>query len=313
MLVFNRPEQTRRVFAAIQEARPSRLYVAADGPRGLPGDEERCTEVRSLVQHVQWPCQIETLFRDQNLGCGVAVRSALDWFFEHEPEGIILEDDCLPSQSFFRYCTELLARYRHDTRVMSICGSDFLSGKHQTDASYYFSMYHDPWGWATWRRAWKLCDHNLKNWQQFFASGGLKSLSDGQPEFERYWRNIFNDMQAGAIDTWDYPFIFSQFANRGLTCRPLVNMITNIGHHSSATHTKYELDPLSNLPKFELQFPLRHPVVMVRDFGADQLLSRTRFGIFPEVTRMGRVRKRMVTAVRRLSRVLPSQKEAPAQ
>jgi hypothetical protein len=193
---------------------------------------------------------------------------------------------------------------------MSICGSDFLRGKHETDASYYFSMYHDPWGWATWRRAWKLCDHNLKNWQQFFASGGLKSLSDGKPEFERYWRNIFNDMQAGTIDSWDYPFIFSQFANRGLTCRPVVNMIANIGHHSTATHTKYELDPLSNLPKFELLFPLRHPAVMVRDFGADQLLSRTRFGIFPEVTRMGMVRKRIVTAVSQLSRVLASQKEA---
>ena len=143
MLVFNRPEQTRRVFAAIQEARPSRLYVAADGPRGAE-DEERCAEVRSIVQNVQWSCHLETLFRDRNLGCGSAVHSALNWFFEHEHAGIILEDDCLPSQSFFRYCTELLARYGHDARIMSICGSDFLGGKHQCGASYYYSMYHAP-------------------------------------------------------------------------------------------------------------------------------------------------------------------------
>jgi hypothetical protein len=277
LLVFNRPEQTWQVFSTIREARPSRLYVAADGPRELPGDRERCAEVRSIVQQVQWPCQVQTLFRDVNLGCGLAVRSALDWFFEHESEGIILEDDCLPSRSFFRYCTELLNKYRDDTRVMSICGSNFLGRR--SDASYYYSLYHDPWGWATWRRAWKLCDHELKEWRLFLASDGLRSLSDGDLKFEVHWRSMFEAMHQGRIDTWDYPFMFTQFAQRGLTCRPSINMIKNIGHGTDATHTKNPLNPLVKIPNREMQFPLRHPAMMIRDFNADKMIGRWRFGV----------------------------------
>jgi predicted O-methyltransferase YrrM len=277
MLVFNRPEHTRQVFSAIREARPSRLYVAANGPRELPGDHERCAQVRSIVQQIDWPCQVQMLFRNINLGCGLAVRSALDWFFQHESEGIILEDDCLPSRSFFRYCTELLKKYCNDTRVMSISGSDFVG--RQSDASYYFSMYHDPWGWATWRRAWQVCDHELKNWRLFLASDGLRSISDGDPLFEAYWRSMFEAMYEERYDTWDYQFMFSQFAQHGLTCRPCINLVQNIGHQPDATHTKNPLNPLANLPNFEMRFPLRHPNMMIRDFSADKMIGRWRFGV----------------------------------
>jgi hypothetical protein len=299
-IVFNRPIQTGRVFEAIRSVRPAHLYVAADGPRQLAGDVERCEQVRRITQQIDWPCQLKTLFQPRNLGCGVAVRTALDWFFAHEREGIVLEDDCLPSQSFFRYCTELLNAYRNDTRIMSICGSDFLGGKHQCGASYYYSLYHDPWGWATWRRAWKLYDFEMKKWPAFRASAGLKSLSDGRSEFELYWETIFNRMHAGNIDTWDYPFIFSQFAERGLTCRPAINMITNIGHYSDATHTKYGNDSLADLPNFEIQFPLCHPSTVVRDVIADQMLNQCRFGIrAPAMT----IKRRMQKAGHRWRRI----------
>src|SRR5271169_304080 len=146
---------------AIRRAQPPRLYVAADGPRDRPGEPRRCEEVRRIATAVDWPCDVKTLFRDQNLGLRRAVASAIDWFFESEEEGIVLEDDCLPSLDFFRFCTELLERYRTDTRVMAICGSSYVNPGSNHTASYYFSYYADVWGWATWRRAWQLYDRDL--------------------------------------------------------------------------------------------------------------------------------------------------------
>jgi predicted O-methyltransferase YrrM len=180
---------------------------------------------------------------------------------------------------------------------MSISGGDFLG--RPSDASYYYSMYHDPWGWATWRRAWKLCDHELKQWRLFLSSDGLQSVSDGDTKFEGYWRSIFEAMYQGRIDTWDYPFMFSQFAQRGLTCRPCINMVTNIGHEPEATHTKNPLNPLANLPNFEMSFPLRHPVMMIRDFGADKMIGSWRFGVRNrDIEDQGRLYNRAVKAVK---------------
>src|SRR5689334_9315101 len=108
LLIFNRPDTTALVMEALRRARPSRVYVAADGPREGMGEDERCERARRIATEVNWPCEIKTLFRKCNLGCGRALSGAIDWFFEHEEQGIILEDDCVPSQSFFPYCAELL-------------------------------------------------------------------------------------------------------------------------------------------------------------------------------------------------------------
>src|SRR5262249_20722231 len=154
-LIFNRPNTTARVMEAIRTAGPGRLYVAADGPRDGNADEaKRCAEVRRIATQVDWPCEVQTLFRERNLGCRQAVSSAITWFFEQEQEGIILEDDCLPSPSFFPYCAELLARFRNDERIMCITGCNFQQDMKGYPYSYYFSKYHHVWGWATWRRAW---------------------------------------------------------------------------------------------------------------------------------------------------------------
>src|SRR5262245_56278428 len=142
-LVFNRPDTTARVMEAIRAARPERLYVAADGPReNNAGEaEERCAEVRQLATRVNWPCEVRTLFREHNLGCRKAVSSAITWFFEQEPEGIILEDDCLPSQSFFPFCAELLARFRDDERIMFITGCNFKQNMIGLMYCYCFYMF----------------------------------------------------------------------------------------------------------------------------------------------------------------------------
>jgi hypothetical protein len=170
-LVFSRPHLTAQVMATIRAAQPKRLYVAADGPRKRPGEDELCNEARRIATEVDWPCEVRTLFRDTNLGCRVGVSTAMDWFFEHEKEGIILEDDCVPSQSFFPYCAELLDRYRDDARIMCISGDNPRARPVQRRESYVFSRYPLIWGWATWQRAWRLYDATRSSWPEYRSSG----------------------------------------------------------------------------------------------------------------------------------------------
>ena len=123
-MVFNRPDTTKQVFETIRKARPAQLFVAADGPReNRPDEAEKCAEVRRIVDNgIDWDCKVHRLYRDKNLGCKIACSSAIDWFFEHVDEGIILEDDTLPHPTFFQFCEELLKRYRDDERIMLISG-----------------------------------------------------------------------------------------------------------------------------------------------------------------------------------------------
>jgi len=277
-VIFNRPDTTALVMEAIRAVRPERLYVAADGPRERNGDAARCEEARRIATEVDWPCELNTLFRNRNLGCGRAVSGALDWFFEHEEEGIILEDDCLPSHSFFRYCAELLERYRHDKRIMCISGNNFQT-KNVTPYSYYFSRYSHCWGWATWRRAWALYDFDIARRIDFRQLGHLEAWSDGDPSFGRYWVDISEQMVRGEIDTWDYQWLFSCWTQHGLTCLPVRNLVTNIGVGPDATHTTDVNGRAACLPLKELDFPLGHPPLVVRHVEADRFTHLHHFGV----------------------------------
>ena len=210
LIAFNRPATTRRVFESIRAARPPRLYYAVDGPRpDRPSEAGRCEEVRSIVDSVDWPCEVRTLFRESNLGCRRGVSSAIDWFFEHEPEGIVLEDDVLPTRGFYAFCDNLLERYRSDARVGLISGCNLIASRHSPEASYFFSHYNHIWGWASWRRAWQHYYVAMNDWPRWRDSGGLETLSVGSRRFERYWRRIFDRVYAGEIDTWDYQWTFA--------------------------------------------------------------------------------------------------------
>ena len=153
-IIFNRPETTQRVFDAIRLAKPTRLYIAADGPReNKTGEKELCEQARKIAQNVDWDCEVKTLFQKENLGCGKAVSHAISWFFENEDMGIILEDDCLPHQSFFKYCEELLEKYKNNDRIGIISGNNFQKKRKIGSFSYYFSDIVNIWGWATWARS----------------------------------------------------------------------------------------------------------------------------------------------------------------
>ena len=276
-LIFNRPEVTERVFEAIRQAQPSRLYVAADGPRdGIIGELEKCVKVRQIATQVDWPCELKTLFRDQNLGCRVAVSSAIDWFFENETEGIILEDDCLPHPTFFKFCQELLERYRQDQRIALISGDNFQNGFRRSDDSYYFSRYNHIWGWASWRDRWQgTYDLNITAWPRILEEGRLLDMVGTRRE-TRFWTKIFEQSYRGEIDTWDYQWTFSCWLHGRVSVLPNVNLVSNLGFGYDATHTTSSSE-FENLPTVEMQFPLLHPVSVVADRVLDMYTFRRLF------------------------------------
>lgn len=273
LIIFNRPETTKRVFDAIRRAKPPRLYIAADGPRsGVETDITRCEEARKIVNEVDWDCEVKTLFRQRNLNCGIAPSSAFTWFFEHEEEGIILEDDCLPSQSFFWYCQELLERYRNDTRVMHIGGNNFLCGwQNDENYSYYFSKSGHIWGWATWRRAWKNFDYNIGLYRDLRAQGYFnKYFLNGMEKIYRL-RKFDKTIRADKpVDWWDYQWDFARYINSGLAIVPKVNLVKNIGFGDIATHTTNSNTDSSRLEAEEIELPLCHPPFMIRDLESER-------------------------------------------
>ena len=269
-MIFNRPDTTKGIFEAIRKAKPPKLFVAADGPRpDKPGEWEKCQKVREIATAVDWDCEVKTLFRDTNLGCRVGVSRAIDWFFQRVEEGIILEDDCLPTQSFFGFCQELLERYRYDERVMMISGNNFQFGRQCGSYSYYFTKYTHIWGWASWKRAWKFYDVNMNLWPEIKKNGLLRGLVNNSKEMN-YWEQIFDRVHASKIDTWDYQWTFCCWVQNGLSVLPNVNLVSNIGLGIESTHTHKD-SPLANMPVLPMEFPLKHPPFLLCDSKADSI------------------------------------------
>lgn len=279
-LVFNRPDTTWQVFEAIRQAKPPRLYVAADGPKENQKDETKlCDQVRKIATEVDWECEVKTLFRDENLGCRIAVSSAIDWFFKNEEQGIILEDDCLPSQSFFWYCQELLEHYKSDERIMVVSGNNFQQGEKVTPYSYYFSRYNHCWGWATWKRAWNHYDHDMRLWTDFKKENGLDAWADRSRLFIPYWNRIFDSVAARQIDSWAYIWTFSCWAQGGMTCLPHVNLVKNIGIGEDATHTTKTNNSINQLRRHSIHLPLSHPNIIIRNTAADRFTDKQHFKV----------------------------------
>jgi hypothetical protein len=266
-LIFNRPQTTQRVFEAIRHARPRRLLVVADGPRAnRPGEAARCAQTRAILEKIDWDCDVEKDLSDVNLGCRRRIASGLDWVFSRCEEAIILEDDCLPDPSFFPFCAEMLMRYRDDHRVMAVAGVNFGFGRDR-DASYYFSRYIHIWGWASWRRAWKHYDVDMKSWPIIRDGQWLRTMFPDERSFQT-WQRVLQDTFDGRIGTWDYQLTYAAFMQRMLGIVPTRNLISNIGFGADATHTAGYV-PFAELPLEPMPFPLKHPPFVLRDTGAD--------------------------------------------
>lgn len=247
LILFNRPNHTRQVLQRLRQVRPESLYVAVDGPRvGHPTDAENVAACKVLVNEIDWPCTVIPLYRQTNLGCKIAVSSAIDWFFQHVEQGIILEDDCLPDETFFDFCRILLKKYADETTVMHIGGTNLYGGLTWGSNSYFFSKVAHVWGWATWRRAWTLYDVAMSDYPAFKDAGGIEQTVTYPPS-RSYWRASFDGTYAGGVDTWDYQWVFTIWKHMGLSIIPNQNLITNIGFDEAATHTVGDSE-FANLP-----------------------------------------------------------------
>lgn len=271
--IFNRPDTTQRVFEAIRKAQPLILFIIADGPRkNAPEDDKNCSEVRSIVDQIDWKCKVFKNYSEENLGCGVRIWSGLDWVFSKVERAIILEDDCLPHSTFFQFCEELLDQHENDDRIMSIIGTNLQFGNKRTSHSYYYSKFPSPWGWATWRTAWKRFDFHMKNWPEFTKKYDLNDIFYYRRTTIRR-RTQFQCAYDGIVDTWDFQWLFAHLVNSSVCICPNVNLISNIGWGSDATHTKND-DIRARLDMQPIIFPLNHPDFVEINSEADRFLER---------------------------------------
>jgi hypothetical protein len=277
-LIFNRPDVTFRVFEEIRKAQPEQLYIAADGPRqDKDGEGKKCEQARSIVNKIDWKCEVKTLFRDNNLGCRVAVSSAINWFFDNVEEGIIIEDDCLPDPSFFTFCQTLLEKYRDNEKIMHISGTNFQKGLKRGSASYYFSAMPMIWGWATWKRAWQQYSLDLQGLEKCKIDGLFIEIFRKKYLADFYFNKLIQTKQ-GNINTWDYQWSFTIWKQRGICITPNINLISNIGFGTEATHTATIQNEYAEL-KTERIDTISHPSEVQINYAADNYFYKFQTGI----------------------------------
>ena len=283
LMLFNRPEHTRKVFEKVREAKPTRLFVAGNGPRAdVPKDIELCKAVQDIFKEVDWECELHTNFNENNIGMNPQWYKAMDWFFQFVDRGIILEDDCVPHLSFFDYCHELLEKYESDEQIMHINGSNFQFGQKRGDASYYFSKFPHVWGWATWKRAWNKYDFELKSFPAFKQNNVIDTICPSLRErkyFMKYFERLYSKIYIDSAAKW----LYAIWSNKGIVITPNINLIANIGYGLSAGNTVIKEKTMGQ--EVSDIMPLIHPVSRNVDVAADEFTFKTAFyrGFFEKV------------------------------
>lgn len=279
IIIFNRPEHTKKVFDQIAKIKPKKLFIISDGPRkNNKNDVLLIDRARSIFNSINWNCKVYKNYSQKNLGCKYRPASGIDWVFAHTEEAIILEDDCYPDLSFFKYCEELLKYYRDDLRVGMIAGSNLLPGCFNSNESYFFSNHVYCWGWATWKSRWKDFDLDLKAWPKLKNSSFFEAIHVNK-KAALSWKKGFDLLYKNKIDAWDYQWLFTNWLKRRVTIVPKNNLVSNIGFDNFATHTFNSFDKLSNIKIQSISFPLKHPGYVYVDSKVDNMLYKKVFGV----------------------------------
>lgn len=245
-IIFNRPDNAKKVFDVIRSIKPTKLFIAADGPRyPIKNEYALCEETRHIICQVDWPCEVKTLFQDRNLGVGRGGAAGINWFFEHVEAGIILEDDCVPSEEFFQFCSQGLEQFCDDTSVMMLAGTSYHFGKHQELQGFYKSKHYAIWGWATWRRAWQLYSYQIPDWRCDFTYSDLKNFF-GSALIAQRWAKIFDDIQMKRLEAWDAQWVFACIKQQAKSVCLTANMISNVGYHGG--HANGNPSPYHEMP-----------------------------------------------------------------
>ncbi len=277
-IIFNRPDTTQKVFNEIKKVKPAKLYISADGPReNILEDLEKCQVTRNIIKQIDWNCEVNILFQEKNLGCKYGPVAGINWLFQHEEEGIILEDDCLPEQSFFFFCQELLKYYKYDNRIMHISGNNFGWNKKYSNESYFFSKYSLSWGWATWKRAWNNYDIDMKTFPAFKKQNQIKNIFSSRFE-QNYWIKLLQKVYDGKIyKAWDYQWTYTVWTQNGLAALPYVNLVSNIGFGEGATHTAKIDNRVAFIPVCAMN-EIIHPDFILQNTDADKYTFKNNYG-----------------------------------
>jgi len=238
LLVFNRPDHTSELVRRVITSGSRDVYVVADGPRPGTEDSAKCQEVREIVENSSWNGHLKVLFRDKNLGCKRSVSDGITWFLEQAGEGVILEDDCIPSPSFFSFCDVMLDRYRSDASVGMVAGTHYKPASLQGEEKIFFSRYGLCWGWATWQRAWSHFDGAMLDWPHLRSTPWLAEVVNGHRDAEFFWRSAFDECYFRNLDSWAWPWMYSLWHNELKTLHSNRNLVLNVGFSDEATHTK---------------------------------------------------------------------------
>lgn len=263
-MVFNRPELTRRVWTEIKKAKPKKLYISADGPReGRPEDVIKCKLVREIVSDIDWDCDIKKLFHDKNLGCTLAGKTAFDWVFSMEDEMIQMEDDVLPTKSFFWFMQEMLEKYKNDSRIGIICSENF--GIKYGNATYFYTTFGTSGGWAMHKRVYNLWEYKLDSLENTIDLEEFKKTFVSEFQY-KYWRKIFFDWKNKGGNTYDLQTLYLVHKYNLLNIVPNVNLNTNIGWDGEAKDrdvisvTDENRLKFGNIPSFEIN-EIIHPEI----------------------------------------------------
>lgn len=278
-VIFKRVDQTEKVFEAIKVAKPPKLFVVSDGARPqVPGETELVERCRKITEQVDWDCEVSRLYRAENLGSYYSIPDGISWFFSNVEEGVVLEDDCLPAPTFFRYCETLLEKHRNDSRIWWINGTNIDFQHNETHGNgYMFSKYPNSWGWASWRSRWQAHDQSMQHWRD---SRKKKDNPVNSLPFQKklYWKSVFD--WAAAFPNWDYRVVCTCALNGGLACVPKVNQIKNIGIGDKyAVHTRSKDDVLGEMTTSEMQFPLEYEERVETNTELDEHLEKNLYKI----------------------------------
>lgn len=268
-LIFNRPDTTQKVFNEIKKIKPRYLFISADGPRDkIDGEKNKCEETRKIIEQIDWDCDVYKNFSNKNLGCKTSVSSGINWFFANVEEGIILEDDCIPDLSFFKYCEELLKYYRNDEKIFMISGDCFIPKYLKSKDSYYFSNLSHVWGWASWRRAWNYYNVEIPDLPKYIKQKEIRKIWN-KSIIRSHYLNLFKEVYNKEIDTWDYQWLYTMWKNNATAINPNINLVSNIGFGETGTHTLNIKDKNFNVKAESINFPLIHPLEFEVNIEAD--------------------------------------------
>ena len=264
ILFFNRPDHLQQVFDEVRRARPARLFLYQDGPRDerdLPGIEA----CRNIVDNIDWQCDVHRRYQERNYGCDPSGFMSHNWAFSMTDKLIVLEDDVVPSQSFFPFCKELLDRYEHDDRITMIGGFNTDEVTPDVDDDYFFTSFMSIWGWASWKRVADRWQSDYAFMHDRQALRMMKALAKRRG-YRKDMLRMFSDHSKSGKEYFETIYWADQILNSGLVILPTKNLVSNVGFTSDSTHYSAQLDTMPRrlrriftMKRHELTFPLRHP------------------------------------------------------